>query len=262
MYYNWPVAVSIVVFMIISGFSTCPAQFQGYSISDLSYDITIGKPDFIGNPGSLIQMSARESGNYSKRNVQTSLKTPSQWGALLRSFVVPGWGHHYVDSGSWGRGQLHLGAEVVIVAVYLGISRQTYVLEKNMFTHARVYSGTDIGSHDRQFELAVGNYSSLEAYNDFQQRTRNVDRMYPDEPQYRWEWQSDELRREYLSLRSRRDDLEQQLPALAALMVANRVISGISAFSRARAYNDLEASLFLQPGPDFRGVQATLTLPF
>lgn len=261
-YHKWQVAIPIVFFITISGFSTCPGQFQEHSTAGLADLVALNKSFFIGSQGSLNQVSARETGNYSEMGFQTSQKTPSEWSALLRSFVIPGWGHHYVDSGNWGRGQLHLGAEIVIVAAYMGISRQSYVLQKNMFTHAKVYSGIDIGSHDRQFELAVGNYNSLAAYNDFQQRTRNVDRIYPDEPQYRWEWQSDELRRDYQTLRSRRDDLQQQLPALAALMVANRVISGISAFSRARTYNDDQASLVLNPGPDFRGVQATLTIPF
>lgn len=187
---------------------------------------------------------------------------PSPMAALFRSLVVPGWGHYYADSGNWRRGQLHLGAEVVLLASYLGIYRQSYVLEKNMYTHASAYSGTDIRAQDREFELAVGGYRSLADYNDYQERTRNLDRLFPDEPAYRWEWESDELRREYLDLRSRRDDLDQQLPALVALMVANRVISGISAYSRAASVSGSGATVHLEPGPSWRGWQAVISFTF
>ena len=197
----------------------------------------------------------------SQYNIENAGNTPSQWGALLRSFVMPGWGHYYVDSDRWRRGQLHLGAEVVLLASYLGINRQSYVLEKNMYTHAAAFSGAQIRDLGREFELAVGGHRSLADYNDFQERTRNLDRIFPDEPQYRWEWESDELRREYLDLRNRRDDLDQQLPALVALMVANRVISGVSAFARAGAYGGDGATVSLAPGPALQGIQAVVTIP-
>ena len=189
-------------------------------------------------------------------------RAPSQLGAMLRSFVMPGWGHYYVNPDGWRRGQLHLGAEVILIASYLGISRQSYVLEKNMYTHAAAYSGADIRALDRQFELAVGSHRSLSDYNDFQERTRNLDRIFPDEPQYRWEWESDALRREYLDLRNRRDDLDNQLPALAALMVVNRVISGISAYSRAGAFAAGQASVHVAPGPAGNGFRTVVSIPF
>ena len=189
-------------------------------------------------------------------------RSPSQLGAMLRSFVMPGWGHYYVNPDSWRRGQFHLGAEVVLIASYLGISRQSYVLEKNMYTHATAFSGADIQALGREFELAVGNYRSLSEYNDFQERTRNLDRIFPDEPQYRWEWESDALRREYLDLRNRRDDLDNQLPALAALMVVNRVISGISAYSRAGAFAAGQASVHVAPGPAGNGFRTVVSIPF
>lgn len=189
-------------------------------------------------------------------------RAPSPLGALLRSFAVPGWGHYYANPDGWRRGQVHLGAEVVLVASYLGIRQHAYVLEKNMYTHAAAYSGADIRAVDRQFELAVGNHLSLTEYNDHQERTRNLDRLLPDDPLYRWEWESDALRREYLELRNRRDNLDQQLPGLAALMVANRLISGISAFGRARGINGAQTSLHLAPGPEGQGFRTVWFVPF
>lgn len=191
-------------------------------------------------------------------------KNPSQWGALLRSLAVPGWGHHYVDSGNWRRGQYHLAAEVVLVTAWLGIYRQSYVVEKNMYTHARAYSGVDIQALDRAYELAVGRHSSMDDYLDYLERSRNWDQLddFPDSPEYRWEWESEELRSEYLDMRSRRNNLDQQLPTLMVFMVANRVLSGISAYSRARSLPGSSVSLAMTPGPDFDGIQARVSVPF
>ncbi len=187
---------------------------------------------------------------------------PSPLRALLQSFVIPGWGHHYVDSGDWRRGQYHLAAEVILVGAYLGINRQSYVLEKNMYTHAGAYSGVDIRDRERQFELAVGNFRSLEEYNDYQERTRNLDRLFPDTPEYRWEWESADHWLEYRDLRSRRDNLNQQLPALAAFMVVNRVFSGISAYNRARTRSSSTTSVHVVPGPDRQGFEARVSISF
>ncbi len=220
------------------------------------------KPIRVDYANSVVYGLQKSTPGMSSTGFSETARAPSQLGAMLRSFVIPGWGHYYVNPDSWRRGQLHLGAEVVLIASYLGISRQSYVLEKNMYTHATAFSGADIRAQGREFELAVGNYRSLSEYNDFQERTRNLDRLLPDEPQFRWEWESDALRREYLDLRGRRDDLDQQLPALAALMVVNRVISGIGAYSRAGAYAAGQASVHVTPGPDGNGFRTVVSIPF
>lgn len=188
----------------------------------------------------------------------------SEWGALLRSLVVPGWGHYYIDSDDWRRGQYHLAADVVMIAAWLGIYRQAGVIEKNMLTHARVYSGVDIRAHDRTFELAVGDHRSWDAYIDYLERTRNWDRLddFPDTPAYKWYWESDELRREYRDMRSRRDNLNRQLPALTAIMVVNRLVSGVSAFSRARSASNPTSRVYLVPGTGHQGFEARLKVTF
>lgn len=232
--------------------------------------ITFFSAEALGQPGANRltrnqhpQFSISSSINLSNRaNLQE--KTPSQWGALLRSLAVPGWGHHYVDSNNWRRGQYHLAAEVVMVTAWLGIYRQSYVVEKNMYTHAQAYSGVDIQALGRAYELAVGRHSSMDDYIDYLERSRNWDRLddFPDSPEYRWEWESEELRSEYLDMRSRRDNLDQQLPTLTVFMVANRVLSGINAYSRARSLPGSSVSLAMMPGPHFDGIQAHVSVPF
>lgn len=181
--------------------------------------------------------------------------------ALLRSLVMPGWGHYYVDQQNWRRGQYHLAAEVVLITSFLVFRTHSQSLEQNMYTVASAHSGTDISSRDRRFQLAVGNYHSLEDHNDYQQRSRNLDRLFPDTPEYHWEWDSRESRFEYRDIRSRWDNTNQQLPALVTLMVVNRVISGLSAFTRARNHNNNLPEISLSYNSDLLGsVQANLSV--
>ncbi|MBP3192629.1 hypothetical protein [Natronogracilivirga saccharolytica] len=252
--------------MVLSGAVAYAAETAGETSSLSGQETTPSGLKTATLSGDHVTAAAGEAdtrpGDSGWNNDNTGGEPPSQWGALLRSFIMPGWGHYYVDSDNWRRGQYHLGAEVALIAAYFGISRHANVIENNMYTHARAYSGVDIQKHGRAFELAVGSHLSLSAHNDFQERTRNLDRLFPDDPDYRWEWESDEKRQEYRDLRSRRDDLDQQLPTLGAIMVVNRVLSGISAFNRARDYVNTDASVYVAPGPERRGFRATLAIPF
>jgi len=82
--------------------------------------------------------------------------------------------------------------------------------------------------------LAVANFDNLAEYNDFQLRTRRWQNILPDTPENRWNWESDNDRFEFRDTRDRIANSENQLPTLLTLMVANRLLSGINAFTRAR----------------------------
>lgn len=165
----------------------------------------------------------------------TETDTPDPKVAFLRSMVVPGWGHHYVNSSDWTRGQYHLAAEATLILSYIGFRIHSGKLEQNWFTYARMEAGVDIASRDRSFRLAVEDFGNLQAYNEFQERSRNWDQLIADTPRNRWNWRSAEDRERFADLRERFERLDRQLPALISLMVVNRVVSAVSAYNRARA---------------------------
>ncbi len=267
MKYRFELMVFGAILMLAASASGAFAQLDRDSAGPVSGKSTALTPSILEN-----NMMAPGSGGFSfeERTVMGNsvsaddFESRSPLGALLRSFIVPGWGHWYVDSDNWRMGQYHLAADVALLAAWLGINRQSYVVEKNMFTHASAYSGVDIREHGREFELAVGEHRSWDAYMDHHERTRNWDRLenFPDSPEYRWHWESDEQRREYRDMRSRRDNLNQQLPAITAIMVVNRVISGIGAYNRGRAYTPDNASVYVVPGPENRGFETRLRFSF
>lgn len=165
---------------------------------------------------------------------QEDEKNPTARGAFWRSMAVPGWGHHYTDSNNWTRGQYHLAGEVVLVLSYFGLDARANQLENDYTTLALSKAGADLSGKNRNYRIAIGSFDNLEAYNQQQLRTRNWDILFPETPEYQWDWDSRDSRLQYQDARERVDRNRSQLPTLIALMVTNRLVSGLSAYIRAR----------------------------
>ena len=165
---------------------------------------------------------------------ETDTPLPSPRGAFLRSLVMPGWGHYYVDNTNWKRGQYHLAADVAMILGYTGISIRNNRLEDNLITFARSNANINLNGRSREIYLAIAEFDNLDAYNDYQLISRNWNDLLPESTENQWNWHNDDDRFEYQDMRQRIDDNENQLPALVTLMVMNRLVSGISAFVQAR----------------------------
>lgn len=169
---------------------------------------------------------------------------PDPRGAFLRSLAVPGWGHYYADKESWTRGQVHLGTEAVLIVSYFGFRHRANRLETQFLTLANLRSGVDISERGRSFQLAIGEFNSLQEYNDFQLRSRNWNRLFEETRENNWQWQNEEDRSKYSQLRSDRERARNQLPAILGLMTVNRVFSAISAYNRAREQSEMPEITF------------------
>ncbi|MDZ7719526.1 MAG: hypothetical protein U5K72_11980 [Balneolaceae bacterium] len=188
----------------------------------------------------------------------------SREGAFIRSLVVPGWGHYYVNQEKWRRGQVHLGAEIALIASYFGFSTRAKNLENQYETLALLKAGVSISDRSRSFQLAMGDFNTLREYNEYQLRSRNWNRLYEDQTENRWNWKTTEDRNKYNDLRSDVDRVENQLPAILGLMVVNRVISALSAYNRAKTQLNVPEMTLMPVMIDEKkvGVTARLTLNF
>lgn len=208
-----------------------------------------------GSPGKA------QAANTGFHNAETETGV-SPAGALLRSFVMPGWGHYAADPTDWTRGQVHLGADLALLASYVLLANYQHRLEGNLQTFGNQYSGINLSERERSFRLAVAGYNSLREYNDYQERSRNWDGIYPETDENYWEWESEDKRQSYNDMRSRRDNIERQAPALLGMMVVNRVIAGVSAFTTVRNQRQ-NYSVHVSPvGRPGDSVQATLRIDF
>lgn len=156
-------------------------------------------------------------------------------GAFLRSLAVPGWGHHAVDPQNWAAGKRHLAADLILIAAYAGYHAEADQLGRNLHAQAHTYARFDLAGRPRSFRIALADYDNLAAYNEAMERSRNWDRILPDTPENRWQWSDEDARRRFIGLINDEDAAANRLPAIAALLVANRVFAGIGAYRRAQA---------------------------
>lgn len=184
--------------------------------------------------------------------------------AFLRSLLIPGWGHRYANHENWRRGQVHLGSEIVLIATYFGLSARAENIENNYETLAALEAGVNIRDRSRTFRLAIGDFQSLEEYNNFQRRSRNWNRIFDDLPQNRWYWKDEKARNYYNKLRSDVDGVRNQLPAILSLMVVNRLVSALSAYNRAKHQSEMpDISVFpVKTGQSDIGVIGKLNFRF
>jgi hypothetical protein len=213
----------------------------------------------------LPQSDASAAGGVSPM-VQESADVPVPGRALLRSFVLPGWGQYYANDSDWRRGQYHLGAELALIGSWIYLNTNADLLEGNMYTHASAFAGINLRSASRDVEIAAGAFNSLAEYNETQLRNRNWDRLIEDLPANRWNWASENDRVEYRQLRDRRDRAEQQISGIITIMVVNRVVSGVHAFiqarDRAEALSAVSLGMSLPEISRGTGYQATLSVKF
>jgi hypothetical protein len=185
--------------------------------------------------------------------------------AFLKSMVLPGWGHYYVNESDWTRGKYHLAGEAGLILSYLGLSIHSNNLQQNWSSYGEHKAGVQIEGRSRNFQLAVGDFNSLEDYNDYQLRSRNWDQLFENTPENRWNWSSVQERSTYNDLRSRFEKIDQQLPALLAMMGLNRIISGISAYNRAKEQEKSDtftSSVYFSPYQFADGVVANVKIGF
>ena len=187
---------------------------------------------------------------------------PSPVGALLRSFVLPGWGHYYVYKSNWTRGLIHLGADLALLGAYTGYSISANRLENNLTTFANQHAGVELKSRSRDFLLSVAEFKSLDEYNDYQLRSRNWDKIYEPTASNYWNWDTDLNRRSFIQMDTKVQDHRQQLPAVVSLMVVNRIISGIHAFTRARGMHNSTSVMSVTIPPSGSGLQANYSIAF
>lgn len=202
--------------------------------------------------------------SFAQAQFQQADELPSPHGAFLRSLVVPGWGHYYADKTNWNRGKYHLAADAALIVSYVGFHARANALETSYHTLAQSKAGVSLDGKGRTFKLALANYNSLQEYNAAQLELRNWNQLYPNTAEYNWTWESREMRIQYQHSRERVDRFRSQLPTLAALLVTNRLLSGLSAFVHARNINENMPHASLSYINEFGepGITARVIIPF
>jgi hypothetical protein len=142
--------------------------------------------------------------------------------------LFPGAGQYYADSKF--KGQVFMGAEVVIWAGFIAYQTYGNWLEDDYMDYAAANAGVDNAGKDDEFYDWVGFYDSRTEFNQYG-RLYYPDRDYlPDNSEYDWQWDSPESRLEFKELKDDSKRAFRNATFMIGLAIANRVVAGIDTY--------------------------------
>jgi len=190
--------------------------------------------------------------------------------AAVYSLLLPGMGELY--AGNYGMGKFFTIAEGGLVIALIGMDRYANWLQDDARDYAVRHAQAHIDGKDDRFYNALGNFNSVDLYNEQVLRSRDPEKAYDPSPNssYYWRWDNSSNREEYRDLRVSSDERFNDTRFIAAAIGVNHVVSAINAARIAFTHNkslqhsntfDIHADVmggFAHPN----GVMITLTRSF
>jgi hypothetical protein len=176
---------------------------------------------------------------------------PSRGKAFLLSLAVPGLGHRYVNQGSWdGAASAFAAADAGLWVALVGSILRHDHLTDSYRSLASLRADADVAGKDRTFFLTIGTYRSSDEFVEEQLRARAWDQLdYVESRSFQWQWASEADFQRFRALREDAESMSRRTPVLAALLVGNRLISGLLAIRAAGRATDADVAVSLGPVP-------------
>jgi hypothetical protein len=153
-------------------------------------------------------------------------KAPTIGGAFMRSMLIPGWGQRRGGARTSARNffvaEVLLWSSFAALEVYGGWQKNDYKI------FSTSHAGAQISGKNDQFFVEMGNFISVEEYNQARLRRRDVEGLY-DPATHFWRWDTDANRQKFFNMRKRSDKAYARAELVAAGVIANHIISGIHA---------------------------------
>jgi hypothetical protein len=109
-------------------------------------------------------------------------------------------------------------------------------IRSDAHAYAAQYAGASFAGKDEYFESNIGDYFSMDEYNQQMLRNREYDKVYSSSA-YFWQWQTTEQQGIYRGERVRADRTKNNAQFAIAGLVINRIISAFGAVRAASRYN-------------------------
>lgn len=173
--------------------------------------------------------------------------------AVLYSLLLPGMGELY--AGSFSSGRYFLAAEGVLWLTYGGMDIYGISVRDDARQFAAAHAGLNPAGKDDQYFVNVGNFFSIDAYNQQKLQDRTPDKLYDPSTGFVWQWDSDANRAVFRDQRITSERAFNNLRFVVAAIVVNHIASAINAARATIARNKAESDSGgdLQIGADVLG---------
>lgn len=190
--------------------------------------------------------------------------------AVLYSLLLPGMGELYADG--FSSGKYFLIAEGTLWLGYAAVEIHANDLRDGARAYAAARAGVDVTGKNDDFYVNIGNFLTVEEYNEKRLRDREPDKLYDPLTGYGWRWDADASRLAYKDQRIASENMYNNRKFIGAAILVNHLVSAINAARTAIAYNrareeDVLGSLQLSSrmftdAAGAHGVVVTLAHPF
>lgn len=170
-----------------------------------------------------VRQDARAAVGLSAEEREVLRREPAD--AFLRSLVFPGWGQRYAHRTL--RGAVFSAADIGLWAGLIYSTQAARVGKDHYIAYAREHAGV-IGDFDHDYYVNIGNYNSLDDFNQDQRRLRQYDDQYTSD-RYWWEWSSGKTRSTFENLRVTADRHKNRVYYLVGGLLLNRLLSSLDA---------------------------------
>ncbi|MDT3697421.1 MAG: hypothetical protein ROY99_13640 [Ignavibacterium sp.] len=154
--------------------------------------------------------------------------------AIIYSFLLPGMGELYAEA--YDTGVYFTIAEGVLWGTYLGMNMYGNWQKDRYISFAQVNAGITTNAKDEDYYATIGEYLSIEQYNNDKTFERNFSQMYNTE-KFFWKWNSSDDRKTYRSMWVSSEQTFNDLRFVVGAMLVNRLVSAINAVRMVSKYN-------------------------
>jgi hypothetical protein len=176
---------------------------------------------------------------HSLQDAQTTAPARKSPGlAALYSLLIPGMGELYAEN--FASGKYFLVAEGVLWLGYAAMEIHGNGLRDDARVFAVAQAGIFAEGKDDQFFVDIGNFLTIDDYNDKKLRDREPEKLYDPLAGYDWRWSSDAARMTFREERIASETMYNNQKFVGAAILINHVISAINAARAAIAYNNAQ----------------------
>ena len=143
-------------------------------------------------------------------------------------------GELYADA--YDVGKYFTIADGILWGTFIGMNAYSSWQKDNYQSYAASRAGVDNTNKDENYYARIGEYTSIETYNDQKALERNFIEMY-DEEKYFWKWNSVEERRTYRDMWTSSEQTSNDIRFVVGGLILNRVASAINAARLVTSYN-------------------------
>ncbi|MGY8751514.1 MAG: hypothetical protein ACKVKJ_05710 [Fidelibacterota bacterium] len=197
---------------------------------------------------------------FSNVLLYSQIRADQKLDPVFKSLIIPGWGQKTL--GKPKRARFYNYIESGILLTLISSSTFSNIEKKNYKAFASRHAGISSSGKDHKYWVDIGNYNSINAYNDEHLRNREIDDLYSDDNKWSWGWDLELNRKIFENKRIRSDQLELFATFSVGALILNHLISSIDALYLKRISSNNSLSINPYKNLILGSIGYSLTLSF